>query len=337
MTCSSQVNHWCSTPSSGTSAPAGCCTGTSRGSESGTLTRAKRSSPLASRRSTPRLWLMLEMCGNGRPGSNASGVSTGNTLLLVVLAERGLLRGVQVGVVDDVDAGGLELGPELAEALARRLHDAPGALLRQREQLLRRVAVGRRLGDAGLDLLPQAGDAHHEELAEDRADDADELDALDERVVGVAGLVQHAVEEVEHAELAVDVERGVAQVRVGELGLGLELAGELLLCCPGGGLDGLPPVVLVRARPVLGPSLRTSSRAGAQLHAPAADVVSGDYRPDLTVYAQIVTPAAPRARPARRNGGGRRSPEGEPAGRRRTAGSLRTPCSRRARRRAPRS
>ena len=80
MTCSSQVNHCCSTPSSLSSAFAGGTTGTSRGSESGTLTRANRSSPLASRSSTPRLWLMLEMCGNGRPGSNASGVSTGKTL-----------------------------------------------------------------------------------------------------------------------------------------------------------------------------------------------------------------------------------------------------------------
>ena len=47
MTCSSQVNHCCSTPSVARlgAAPARA-TGTSRGSESGTLTRANRSSPL---------------------------------------------------------------------------------------------------------------------------------------------------------------------------------------------------------------------------------------------------------------------------------------------------
>ncbi len=206
--------------------------------------------------------------------------------LLVVLAEHGLLRGVEIGVVDDVDAGGIQLGPELAEALARRLHDAPGALLGQREQLLRRVAVGRRLGDTGLDLLPQAGDAHHEELAEDRADDADELDALDERVVGVAGLVQHAVEEVEHAELAVDEEGGVAQVRVGEFGLGLELSGELLLCCPGGGLDGLPPVVLLHARAVLARHCYLLSVRGAAAprwfwSSPVVFVRACQYMPEL--------------------------------------------------------
>ena len=79
MTCSSHVNHWCVTPSSAAAASAGAATGTRRGRESGTLTRAKWSSPWPSRTSTPRLWLMLEMCGNGRPGSNASGVSTGKT------------------------------------------------------------------------------------------------------------------------------------------------------------------------------------------------------------------------------------------------------------------
>ena len=79
MTCSSQVNHLWSTPSSPASAPAGAATGTSLGRLSGTLTRAKWSSPLPSRTSTPRLWLMLEMCGKGRPGSKASGVSTGKT------------------------------------------------------------------------------------------------------------------------------------------------------------------------------------------------------------------------------------------------------------------
>ena len=58
----------------------GRVSGTSAGSESGTLTRAKCSSPLASRMSTARFRLRLEMCGKGRPGSNASGVSTGKTI-----------------------------------------------------------------------------------------------------------------------------------------------------------------------------------------------------------------------------------------------------------------
>ena len=204
-----------------------------------------------------------------------------------------------------------------------------------RQQLLRRVAVGRRLGDAGLDLLPQAGDAHHEELAEDRADDADELDALEQRVVGVAGLVQHALEEVEHAELAVDVERRVAQVGVGQLGLRLQLSGELLLRGPGRLLDGLAAVVLVGARPVLWPLtayLLTSGRSCT----PRRRFGSG-RRPDLTVYAQIVARRSPACSVRRTNGGGRRVTLMVTRRPPPYIARLRSPCSRPARRRAPRS
>ena len=45
-----------------------------------------------------------------------------------------------------------------------------------------------KVGDAGLDLLAQAGHPDHEELAEVRAQDRQELDALDQRVAFVADL-----------------------------------------------------------------------------------------------------------------------------------------------------
>jgi hypothetical protein len=52
--------------------------GTSRGSAGGTLTRAKWRSPVfGSRTCTARFRLRLEMWGNGRLGSEASGVRTG--------------------------------------------------------------------------------------------------------------------------------------------------------------------------------------------------------------------------------------------------------------------
>src|SRR5260370_42699837 len=54
-------------------------TATSWGRESGTFTRAKFSVPWLSPTTTARFKLPLEMCGNGRPGSNANGVRTGNT------------------------------------------------------------------------------------------------------------------------------------------------------------------------------------------------------------------------------------------------------------------
>ena len=53
--------------------------------ESGTFTRAKCSCPPASRTSRqPNSDSRLEMCGNGRPGSKASGVSTGKTLSMKI-------------------------------------------------------------------------------------------------------------------------------------------------------------------------------------------------------------------------------------------------------------
>ncbi len=173
-------------------------------------------------------------------------------LLLVVVLEGGALPGVEALEVDDVDPGRVELGPEVAEARARRLHDAPGALLRDGQQLLRRVAVRGGLADAGLDLLPEAGDAHHEELAEDRPDDADELDALEEGVVRVASLVEHALEEVEHAELTIDVERRIAEILVHLLGGRGGVRRELFLRRLGALLHGLPAVILVGARALLG-------------------------------------------------------------------------------------
>ena len=229
MTCSSQVNHCCSPPSSVASAFAGGGDGHEARQRVGHLDA--REALVAVGVAEQHAEVVAHV---GDVRERAARVERQRREhredpVLVVAPQRGALPRVEVGVVDDVDAGRLELGPELAEALARRLHDAPGALLRERQQLLRRVAVGGRLGDAGLDLLPQAGDAHHEELAEDRADDADELDALEEGVVGVASLVQHALEEVEHAQLAVDVERRVAEVGVGQLRLRLQLSGELLL------------------------------------------------------------------------------------------------------------
>ena len=61
--------------------PASCAgNGMNRGSTSGSLTRANRVRP-AWLTTTARFMLRLEMYGNGCPGSNARGVSTGCTFL----------------------------------------------------------------------------------------------------------------------------------------------------------------------------------------------------------------------------------------------------------------
>ena len=65
------------TSSSGMKSPR-APTSRKRGSPSGTLTRASRSSPESgSRAKTARLSESAEMYGNGWPGPTASGVSTG--------------------------------------------------------------------------------------------------------------------------------------------------------------------------------------------------------------------------------------------------------------------
>ena len=89
--------------------------------------------------------------------------------------------------------------------LAGLAHELVGLLAAGDELLGRRHAVGRQVGDAGLDLLTQAGHADHEELAEVRAQDREELDAFEQGVALVLGLFEHAALEGQHAELAVDV------------------------------------------------------------------------------------------------------------------------------------
>ena len=66
--------------------------------------------------------------------------------------------------------------------------------------------------DAGVDLVVQTGDAHHEELVEVRRVDRAELHALEQRHPLVLGQLQHALVEVQPGQLAVQVERGVVQV-----------------------------------------------------------------------------------------------------------------------------
>ena len=71
---------------------------------------------------------------------------------------------------------------------------------------------------AGLDLVVQAGDAHHVVLVEVGCVDRAELHTLQQRQLVVLGELQHALVEIQPRDLAVEVERGIAQVAL--LGLG---------------------------------------------------------------------------------------------------------------------
>jgi hypothetical protein len=64
--------------------------------------------------------------------------------------------------------------------------------------------VGTRFGDAGFDLLFEAGDSDFEELVEVAAGDAVEPEPFQQWVVGPEGFFQDAVIEFEPAQFAIE-------------------------------------------------------------------------------------------------------------------------------------
>ena len=134
------------------------------------------------RSDTTRHRARLTRCGKGCPGSIASGVTTGRSVLWKYASTTfGLLRGDFLRP-DDPDALGdqprldvLEEGPVLL--LDERVHP-----LGDRGQ---RLGRGQPVGGGALvsrpDALLEIGHPDHEELVEVRAEDGQELDALEER------------------------------------------------------------------------------------------------------------------------------------------------------------
>jgi hypothetical protein len=112
----------------------------------------------------------------------------------------------QGGVIEDVDAGLGELRQELAQDRSGALHQFPCDLADLRQLLPRRQPVDGGFHHRGRHLLFEAGYPHHEELGEIRADDGQELDALEKRVPLVLGLFEHAAEEGQETQLAIEVE-----------------------------------------------------------------------------------------------------------------------------------
>ena len=154
-------------------------TATKRGSASGTFTRAKRSSPdSGSRTVTPRLSDRPEMYGNGWPGPTASGVRTG-----IDLAARSAPRARRSSSSVASSTVPTRI-PSRGERRAELVAPEPRLA---RRQLERRARAPRRASAAACarrasapmtratHLVEQAGDAHHEELVEDRRDDPAEL------------------------------------------------------------------------------------------------------------------------------------------------------------------
>ena len=112
----------------------------------------------------------------------------------------------QRGPQDAVEDGGL------APRLLAHLGTDRGDRLRGAAAVLARPV------DAAVDVLLQAGDAHHEELVEVARVDRAELEPLEQRDRLVLGELEHAVVELQPRELAVEVQRVVVEVGLGDSG-----------------------------------------------------------------------------------------------------------------------
>ena len=179
---------------------------TKRSRPSGTFTRAKRSSPASgSRTRRPRLSDSPEMYGNGWPGPTASGVSTGkiwrantcSSSVALCLGRRPRRRRRGSPRRRARDRARRARAPTAApSARARCLVISASVCCGVRPS-------GERTESPESDLVLQAGDAHHEELVEDRRDDPAELDPLEQRLVRVGRELEHAPHQVELRQLAV--------------------------------------------------------------------------------------------------------------------------------------
>jgi hypothetical protein len=134
----------------------------------------------------------------------------------------GNLPGIELGMIEDADPGGVQLRQELVRpARAERAREPLRLVADLRELLRRRDPVGGRLRHARGDLLLEAGDADHEELVEVRRDDGEEADALEQRVRRVLRLLENPPLERQQRQLPVHEE-----LRVEWWGLRRELAGD---------------------------------------------------------------------------------------------------------------
>ena len=130
------------------------------------------------------------MNGNGCAGSMASGVSTGNTRSMNQASSQARSSADSSSGSPTVDAGLGELARAARARPSAARPSAPRALVDLGELLRRRAAVRLGVGDAGLRLADQAGDAHRVELVEVVRADREEAQPLQQRMAGVLGLVQ---------------------------------------------------------------------------------------------------------------------------------------------------
>ncbi len=100
---------------------------------------------------------------------------------------------IQLVEFEDLNVGVAQLGHQLFAPEAIDLgNDACDFVADQLELLARRSAVHADLSGPGLNLLPEAGHANHEEFVDIRPENGHELHAFEQRRSAIFGLFQHA-------------------------------------------------------------------------------------------------------------------------------------------------
>ena len=158
------------------------------------------------------------MNGNGCDGSTASGVRTGENLLLEPGVERLPVGGFEFVVGDEFDALGGEFRDQhIAEEFVDPAVQA-GDDLPDRGELLTRVqAVGTGTRDAAVGLFEQTGDPDLMELVEVGGHDRNELDPLEEGTIGCERESEDAFLKRKEGQFTVEVRGAVGYVHVSGL------------------------------------------------------------------------------------------------------------------------
>ena len=141
-----------------------------------------------------------------------------------IIFEPGLLGFAHVGAIDERNSGLCQSRAQLEPLRLLVLDQEHDRLGNARKLLGRGQALGALGADAGPDLRPETGDAHHEKLIEVVRRDRQEPQPLQQRVAAVGGFLEHAPVEIEPGELAVnetfrtrgDRRLGVTPRRLGE-------------------------------------------------------------------------------------------------------------------------
>ena len=121
-----------------------------------------------------------------------------------IVFKPGALRLGDVRAVDQHDTGLGKRGTQLTPLLLLILDQHHHRLGDPHQLLGGRQPFGALAGDAGSNLRPQAGHAHHEELVDVVRRDRQEFQPLQQRMAAIGQFLEHAAIEIEPRELAID-------------------------------------------------------------------------------------------------------------------------------------